>query len=132
MHASSKSHFMHFFQKMIAKSCSLASLGKMPEKRLYQSLFIAIRAAQSTTYNYTPQMFPASVLVISKVAGRVSVVESLTSKVTRNFCSLQLRKELCHVDCYVPKSSSCINFDKFRSCWLTTYRLQRYGKGILN
>ena len=54
----------------------------MPEKRLYQSFFIAIRAAQSTTYNYTPQMFPASVMVISKVAGRVSVVESLTSKVT--------------------------------------------------
>ena len=27
-------------------------------------------------------MFPASVMVISKVAGRVSVVESLTSKVT--------------------------------------------------
>ena len=88
-------------------------------------------------------MFPVIYLRILKIASEnfkncwdAPVVEPLFSKVTEEISAFDgLCRELYHIHCYVSKSRSFRNFEKFsfsRSCRLTAYRLQRYQKRTLD
>ena len=51
-----------------------------------------------------PQMFSLNVPKMFEITAKASMVESLHSKVTGNFCILQLCQNLLHVHGYVSKS----------------------------